>query len=589
MLPTKAKISVALDCWTSPFGQAFMAITGYFIDIDWVYREVLLGFKPLHGAHTGVNMSSVLLETLIDHRIQDRIFGLTTDNASNNKTLIDSLQQALPSDVNIIRTPCLAHVIQPSLNQLLDRLKAIPPNDTAETKWTDCQSALAKANAQSQDREIAHTLNKVRYLAIYIRASPQRREAFTSLQPQEQALMPLQDVRTRWNSTFLMLRRAKRLRDFFGPFCADYNCDEMALNNDEWRHIDYLLCITKPFFDYTLALSKTRDVTSHLVFRIYNVLFEHLENSMSQLRRKRVAWKQQMLISLEAGRLKLDEYYSQTDNIHGNIHAISTMLAPDSRFHFFLSDDWDKEWRDRYRISFREAIAPYQERLTDSQGPQSSSIGARPSSTLHNLLHGHKPKAKPAGDEITQYLDGGMYKPYSFVSNTNSILDITDSEPLSFWKENQSRFPAIALLARDILSIPATGAGVERLFNTARDICHYRRGRMKSETIQELMMFLCTSRFDLEVQEAEELERFFSMDEIEILREEKNERPDDIEIEIISDTEEQADVSKNLIEVDDVDSDAEDENEPQLPESSTQIRTSGRKRKATEDDLYERY
>ncbi|CEO59598.1 hypothetical protein PMG11_04270 [Penicillium brasilianum] len=43
LLPEHAKISVALDCWTSPFGQAFMAITGYFIDADWVYREVLLG------------------------------------------------------------------------------------------------------------------------------------------------------------------------------------------------------------------------------------------------------------------------------------------------------------------------------------------------------------------------------------------------------------------------------------------------------------------------------------------------------------------------------------------------------------------
>jgi hypothetical protein len=172
MLPAESKISIALDCWTSPFGQAFMAITGYFIDVDWVYREVLLGFKPLHGAHTGANMSTVLLETLIDHGIQDQVFGLTTDNASNNKTLIDSLQQALPSDVNIIRTPCLAHVIQLSLNQLLDRLKAVPLNDTAKTKWTDRQSALAKANAQSQDRGIAHTLNKVRYLVIYIHASP---------------------------------------------------------------------------------------------------------------------------------------------------------------------------------------------------------------------------------------------------------------------------------------------------------------------------------------------------------------------------------------------------------------------------------
>jgi hypothetical protein len=115
---------------------------------------------------------------------------------------------------------------------------------------------------------------------------------------------------------------------------------------------------------------------------------------------------------------------------------------------------------------------------------------------------------------------------------------------------------------------------------------------MKSKTIQELMMFLYTSRFDLEVQEAKELERFFSLEEIEALREEKNEKPDDIEIEVISDTEEQVNVSDNLSEIDDVDDDTGDKNdetEPQLPESSTQLRTSGRKRKTMEDDLYERY
>jgi len=52
-LSSDSKISIALDCWISPFSQALMAITGYFIDSDWVYREVLLGFKPLHGTHTG--------------------------------------------------------------------------------------------------------------------------------------------------------------------------------------------------------------------------------------------------------------------------------------------------------------------------------------------------------------------------------------------------------------------------------------------------------------------------------------------------------------------------------------------------------
>ena len=265
-----------------------MAITGYFIDVDWVYREVLLGFKPLSGSHTGLNLSNVLLDTLLEYKIEDRIFGLTTDNASNNKTLADSLQQALPDNVNIIRTPCLAHIIQLSLNQLLDRLKAVPLNDTAQTKWTERQSMLAQANAKRQSREISCTLNKVRYLAIYIHASPQRRETFNSLQTKEPKVTPIQDIRTRWNSTYLMLRRAKRLRAVFLPFCTEYDCEEMLLNDEEWRQIDYLLCLTEPFFEYTTEISKTRDVTSHLVFKIYNALFEHLEKSMKQLQRKRV-------------------------------------------------------------------------------------------------------------------------------------------------------------------------------------------------------------------------------------------------------------------------------------------------------------
>ncbi|KAJ5249388.1 hypothetical protein N7524_011704, partial [Penicillium chrysogenum] len=234
-----------------------------------------------------------------------------------------------------------------------------------------------------------------------------------------------------------------------------------------------------------------------------------------------------MLSSLEAGRLKLDEYYSQTDHDRDHLYAISTMLAPDNRFQFFLSDDWTKEWRDKYRASFQDNLLPYQERYATSQGLPVSSPGLRPSTALYNLLRPKKPKAKPVGDEITQYLDG----------------DVVDSEPLPFWRENHGRFPTIASLARDILVIPATGVGVERLFNTARDICHYRRGRMKSETIEELMLFLCSSRFDLELHEAKELERFFSLNEIEALREEKDEKLDDVEFEQISDTEEQPESS----------------------------------------------
>jgi hypothetical protein len=48
-----------------------------------------------------------------------------------------------------------------------------------------------------------------------------------------------------------MLRRAKRLRAIFFLFCAEYDCQEMLLHDQEWRQIDYPLCITEPFFDFT--------------------------------------------------------------------------------------------------------------------------------------------------------------------------------------------------------------------------------------------------------------------------------------------------------------------------------------------------
>lgn len=54
-LPSGAKLSLALDCWTSPFKQAFLATTGYFLDEQWEYREILLRFEHLHGSHSGAN------------------------------------------------------------------------------------------------------------------------------------------------------------------------------------------------------------------------------------------------------------------------------------------------------------------------------------------------------------------------------------------------------------------------------------------------------------------------------------------------------------------------------------------------------
>jgi hypothetical protein len=65
-----------------------VAITGYFIDRDWNYRELLLGFEPLDGAHSGVNLSEVLMDIFKKLDITDRVLAITLDNVSNNTTLV---------------------------------------------------------------------------------------------------------------------------------------------------------------------------------------------------------------------------------------------------------------------------------------------------------------------------------------------------------------------------------------------------------------------------------------------------------------------------------------------------------------------
>lgn len=131
---------------------------------------------------------------------------------------------------------------------------------------------------------------------------------------------------------------------------------------------------------------------------------------MKQIRRKRAPWKQQMLHALEAGRTKLDEYYSQTDYVQGHIYAVSTMLAPVNKFKFFLTKDWDQKWRDTYRHSFQQALIPYQEQLsTLNQSSEGYHSAAWLSPKLDKILDESVAQPNTATDEMTQYLNSGTF------------------------------------------------------------------------------------------------------------------------------------------------------------------------------------
>lgn len=143
-----------------------------------------------------------------------------------------------------------------------------------------------------------------------------------------------------------MLDRARKLQSVFDQYCVTYQHVQFRLDQEEWRQVEYLLLVTKPFFDFTSVLPKTRDVTVHHVFSIYNRLFNHLDDAEKKLKLKAVPWKKRMLQALRSAKRKLSKYYTETDNeSYGIVYAIATILCPSKKLRYFDNADWRGKMR----------------------------------------------------------------------------------------------------------------------------------------------------------------------------------------------------------------------------------------------------
>ncbi len=78
---------------------------------------MLLRFEFINEEYSGRALSRIVINILEGFNIRDRVLALTTDNASNNLTLLNSLNKLLAKSINnifvkdIIRLPYLAHII----------------------------------------------------------------------------------------------------------------------------------------------------------------------------------------------------------------------------------------------------------------------------------------------------------------------------------------------------------------------------------------------------------------------------------------------------------------------------------------------
>lgn len=88
-----SKISLTLDCWTSPHHRAYLGITAHYIDANWVPHSLVLAFVRLSGEHTAENLCEAFIPACDEFGILGHVLGITTDNAANINSFLSRLEE----------------------------------------------------------------------------------------------------------------------------------------------------------------------------------------------------------------------------------------------------------------------------------------------------------------------------------------------------------------------------------------------------------------------------------------------------------------------------------------------------------------
>src|ERR1700684_1913945 len=166
-----SKIALSLDGWSSVTRWSFLGIIAHYIDKDWVLHERLIGFESLKEIHSGEVLAQVMNSVIKKYNLQGRIISITTDNASNNSTMLNHINRCLAEALDkdrflggkIQHIPCLSHIIQLALQALLGKIRLRPSNEEFIRNWKEDQELqdLDRIRSESEDRGIPFVLAKV--------------------------------------------------------------------------------------------------------------------------------------------------------------------------------------------------------------------------------------------------------------------------------------------------------------------------------------------------------------------------------------------------------------------------------------------
>lgn len=240
--------------------------------------------------------------------------------------------------------------------------------------------------------------------------------------------------------------------------------------NLTWQDIAVLESINaalKPVAEFTDVLSNEKIVTASSVRPVLRLLTCDLLDPSPEDSELTKNLKTKMIAILE------DKY---KDLERQKMLAKATALDPRYRNNF-EEEDVTEELIEEIMHEDQPENTQTEESLNAGEG--TSAAPAAKKMNLAQLLGKRKakatilPKRARAGEELTRYLQ-------------EETIDTSD-EPLAWWRNNESRYPLLATIAKKYLCICPTSTPSERIFSTAGNIVTPIRSSLKPEKVNMLV------------------------------------------------------------------------------------------------------
>ncbi|KAK4345246.1 hypothetical protein RND71_035422 [Anisodus tanguticus] len=450
----EGRIAITTDMWTvSNQKRGYMAVTSHFIDQQWFLRNRTLRFCFVPCPHTKGVIAKILMDCLSQYSLENKISSIVVDNCTTNDAMMNVLLEKLESRYlmlggEFLHMRCSAHI----LNLIVkDGLEVIDP-----------------------------AIEKVRDCILFWMSTPKRVEKFEEAcrllnisKPKRVVL----DVKTRWNSTYLMLNTALPFQDVFAKLKRMNKKLKLVIpSENDWMMAKLVCEKLEIFYKATRVFSGRNYPTSNLFFR--------------KVCEIRLALRRWVESDVETIRLMAKNMIDKFDKYWHNINemlAVASIFDPRNKmdcveyyFKRLYKDDTDNEVA-KVRKNLDKLVVEYQMRSEGNKSQEPFPSGKRGISESCDNDEDEYAQAKRTKKrkmnvrgEVEHYLED------------DPIPENDDFDVLNWWKRDQM-YPTLQKIAKDILAIPVSSVASESAFSMGGRVISSHRSRLHSKTVEALM------------------------------------------------------------------------------------------------------